>query len=99
MDKQTIDSEQQAMAEDHPRRSCTLVASSERGDKDVANHDAKARAADEYPHGARLAAIVFSLMLGMFLVALDNVSSPCPRCTTQLTKVINRPSSARPFPK
>lgn len=28
---------------------------------------------DEYPHGFRLAAIVISLMLGMFLVALDNV--------------------------
>ena len=37
---------------------------------DVTNDDAKARAADEYPHGARLAAVVFSLMLGMFLVAL-----------------------------
>lgn len=29
---------------------------------------------DDYPHGARLAIIVLSLMLGMFLVALDNVS-------------------------
>lgn len=28
---------------------------------------------DKYAHGARLAAIVVSLMLGMFLVALDNV--------------------------
>lgn len=30
----------------------------------------------DYPQGARLAAIVVSLLLGMFLVALDNV-----RCT------------------
>jgi hypothetical protein len=29
---------------------------------------------DGYPHGLRLAAIVMSLMLGTFLVALDNVS-------------------------
>jgi hypothetical protein len=76
MDKQIIDSEKQTTAEDPPRRSCTLVSSSEQGGMDIANHDAKARAADEYPHGARLAAVVFSLMLGMFLVALDNVSPP-----------------------
>jgi MFS transporter, DHA2 family, glioxin efflux transporter len=29
---------------------------------------------DDYPHGFRLTAIVISLMLGTFLVALDNVS-------------------------
>jgi len=28
---------------------------------------------DEYLHGTRLAALTVSLMLGMFLVALDNV--------------------------
>jgi len=28
----------------------------------------------DYPHGIRLAAIVGSLMLGMFLVSLDNVN-------------------------
>jgi len=28
---------------------------------------------EEYPGGARLAALIASLMLGMFLVALDNV--------------------------
>jgi hypothetical protein len=32
---------------------------------------------DEYPHGARLAVIVVSLMLSTFLVALDNVSDCC----------------------
>ncbi|OGE47443.1 hypothetical protein PENARI_c044G07987 [Penicillium arizonense] len=85
MDKQTIDSEQQVMAEDHPRHSCTLVSSSERGDRDVANYDAKARAADEYPHGARLAAVVFSLMLGVFLVALDNtiLGTAIPKITDE----------------
>jgi hypothetical protein len=31
---------------------------------------------DDYPHGFRLIAIVISLMLGTFLVALDNVSRP-----------------------
>jgi hypothetical protein len=29
---------------------------------------------DDYPHGFRLAAIIISLILGTFLVALDNVS-------------------------
>ncbi len=38
--------------------------------------------AEEYAHGLRLAALVISLLLGMFLVALDNVrlqSSPQAR--------------------
>ena len=30
---------------------------------------------DEYPHGLRLVAVVVSLVLGTFLVALDNVST------------------------
>lgn len=30
---------------------------------------------DEYLHGTRLTALTVSLMLGMFLVALDNVRS------------------------
>jgi hypothetical protein len=32
--------------------------------------------AEEYPTGLRLAAIVLSLMLVMFLISLDNVGSP-----------------------
>ena len=76
MDKQNADSEKQATAKDPSQRLCTLVSSSEQGGLDVAIHEAKPGAADEYPHGARLAAVVFSLMLGMFLVALDNVSPP-----------------------
>ncbi|KAJ6010258.1 hypothetical protein N7499_004340 [Penicillium canescens] len=86
MDKQTIDSEKHTMAEDHPRRSRTLLeSSSEGGDMDVASHDAKAQAADEYPHGARLAAVVLSLMLGMFLVALDNtiLGTAIPKITDE----------------
>ena len=30
---------------------------------------------EDYAHGSRLTALVISLMLGMFLVALDNVRS------------------------
>lgn len=76
MDKQAINSEKQAMAEDPPQTSSTLVSGSESGGIHVANDEAKADATDEYPHGARLAAVVLSLMLGMFLIALDNVSPP-----------------------
>ncbi|CAG8908672.1 unnamed protein product [Penicillium egyptiacum] len=85
MDRQTTDSEKQRAAEDPPRRSCTPMSSSERGGMDVANQDAKARVADEYPHGARLAAVVFSLMLGMFLVALDNtiLGTAIPKITDE----------------
>ena len=40
----------------------------------------------EYPHGARLAVIVVSLMLSTFLVALDNVSD-CPYIHIQTYKL------------
>ncbi|KAL3473407.1 major facilitator superfamily domain-containing protein [Aspergillus californicus] len=47
---------------------------------------------DEYPHGARLAAIMLSLMLGMFIVSLDNtiLGTAIPKITDEfhdLTKV------------
>lgn len=41
---------------------------------EVGNTDGTEGSIDPYPHGARLAAIILSLMLGMFLVSLDNVS-------------------------
>lgn len=76
MDKKAINSKKKVTAENPPQASSTLVSGSESGGIHVANDDAKAHATDEYPHGARLAAVVLSLMLGMFLVALDNVSPP-----------------------
>ncbi|KAL4750022.1 hypothetical protein BDW72DRAFT_176708 [Aspergillus terricola var. indicus] len=44
-----------------------------------------ADAVDDYPHGARLAIIVLSLMLGMFLVALDNtiLGTAIPKITDE----------------
>ncbi|OQE15365.1 hypothetical protein PENFLA_c032G05761 [Penicillium flavigenum] len=85
MDRQNTDSEKQATAEDPSQHLCTLVSTSEQRGMNVANHDAKPGAADEYPHGARLAAVVFSLMLGMFLVALDNtiLGTAIPKITDQ----------------
>ena len=38
---------------------------------------------DEYPRGLRLVAVVVSLVLGTFLVALDNVSTSTYRCNAE----------------
>ena len=81
MDKQPIHSEESAQAKSPPQSSPspTTVSISPHDDADITSQDAMTSATDateEYPHGARLAAIVFSLMLAMFLVALDNVSPP-----------------------
>lgn len=54
---------------------------------------------DGHAHGLRLAAIVVSLLLAMFLVALDNVSAMLGEPLRQLTKALARPSSARPSPR
>lgn len=50
-------------------------------DQIVEAHDVN----EEYVNGARLAALVISLMLGMFLVALDNtiLSTAIPKITDQ----------------
>ncbi|KAJ5512623.1 Major facilitator superfamily domain general substrate transporter [Penicillium fimorum] len=84
MEKQTIYIDKHTTAEDPSRHSSTLVASSERSDTDIANHDAKAPT-DEYPHGTHLAVVMFSLMLGMFLVALDNtiLGTAIPKITDE----------------
>jgi hypothetical protein len=53
---------------------------------------------DQFTHGARLVALTTSLMLGMFLVALDNV---CPRGFCSILSIekaestLSRQSSAR----
>jgi hypothetical protein len=72
-----MNSEKQATTEYHPPGGMDVAS---HDSIDVASHDKKTHADDEYPHGARLAALVISLMLGMFLVALDNVSSPFREC-------------------
>lgn len=54
----------------------------------------------EYAHGTRLFALTASLMLGMFLTALDNVSLPGHRGASAHTDYASdRPSSALRFPK
>ncbi|CAG9978494.1 unnamed protein product [Clonostachys byssicola] len=52
---------------------------------DVGNAEAAANPVDEYPTGSRLATIVVSLMLAMFLVALDNtiLGTAIPKITDE----------------
>ncbi|KAJ5533855.1 Major facilitator superfamily domain general substrate transporter [Penicillium freii] len=85
MAKLAINSEKQATPEDPPQTSSTLMSGSESGSIHIANDDAKSHATDDYPHGARLAAVVISLMLGMFLVALDNtiLGTAIPKITDE----------------
>lgn len=77
MASQNIDLEEQPPTKDSsPRLSLSESASEPKeGVTEEENYEVETTVTDEYPHGARLAAIVISLMLGMFLVALDNVSS------------------------
>jgi len=76
MATKSLHSEKQLDTEDSSQRSATMAATSEQKENaiDTGEVDAKHPVAAIYPHGARLTAIVISLMLGMFLVALDNVS-------------------------
>lgn len=55
---------------------------------------------DDYAHGKRLVALTVSLMLGMFLVALDNVCFYNPQGPQQGdNNFIGRQSSVRQFPE
>ena len=74
MATEPIDSEKQTTTEDSPQISSTTATTSGPGATKDGNTEARIPVTEEYPHGSRLAAIVISLMLGMFLVALDNVS-------------------------
>jgi hypothetical protein len=57
------------------------TSSNEADPADLANVNEKEEVAldDKYAHGARLTAIVVSLLLGMFLVAIDNVRNSWSR--------------------
>jgi len=65
----------QRTAENPAHRStlATTVPKSKEDAAEATNDETESSSADEYPHGARLTAIVVSLLLSMFLVALDNV--------------------------
>jgi MFS transporter, DHA2 family, glioxin efflux transporter len=71
-----VEPETQPAVQDPLRTLSTLAATSEPkiNSLEASNIEAGNPKEDDYSHGAHLAAIVVSLMLGMFLVALDNVS-------------------------
>jgi hypothetical protein len=73
MDTQSVELEKQSSAETFSQQPESAAAAMERSAKDVESIEAGTPIADEYPHGARLAVIVVSLLLGLFLVSLDNV--------------------------
>ena len=49
------------------------TSSNEADPADLANDKEEVAPDDKFAHGARLTAMIVSLLLGMFLVALDNV--------------------------
>lgn len=88
----------QAATEGSPHFSSPVEAMSESDAVKNEMLEAGAPGIDEYPHGARLTAIVVSLMLGMFLVALDNVSHIFFN-VDRADQPVDRPSLARRFQK
>ncbi|KAL4883823.1 major facilitator superfamily-domain-containing protein [Aspergillus karnatakaensis] len=87
------DTEKQPTTEDSPRYSSTIATSSEPSVAEIKGSQEDTTAEDEYPHGTRLVAIVASLMLGMFLVALDNtiLGTAIPKITDEF-KDLNKVS-------
>ncbi|CAH0052423.1 unnamed protein product [Clonostachys solani] len=63
----------------------TAPSLSKEGVADVGSAEVAADSSDEYPTGSRLATIVVSLMLAMFLVALDNtiLGTAIPKITDE----------------
>lgn len=59
--------------QDSSASTTTTPSLTKEGLVDVGNAEVATNPVDEYPTGSRLATIVVSLMLAMFLVALDNV--------------------------
>jgi hypothetical protein len=69
---QSTDPEKLSMSEDSSQPLDTIPTVSPPVGKEAS--DDGAPGADDYLHGKQLFAIVISLVLGMFLIALDNVS-------------------------
>ena len=100
MAAQQTNSEKQSSTESPSSRSSigARISEPEEGGTELRNAEGDALATDDYPHGSRLAAIFTSLMLAMFLVALDNVGCVLGDAVKRLTHALTRRSSARPFP-
>jgi len=75
METQLIPPQQQLKSEGSSQGSFSMAATAKLKEDtaDVGNTEVDSHGADDCPHGARLTAIVISLLPSMFLVALDNV--------------------------
>ncbi|KAL3440598.1 major facilitator superfamily-domain-containing protein [Aspergillus insuetus] len=80
-----IDGEKAPVAADTTPAASTGAAISESDETEIGKAEATTPPADEYIHGFRLAVLAASLMLGMFLVALDNtiLGTAIPRITDE----------------
>jgi MFS transporter, DHA2 family, glioxin efflux transporter len=81
-----MDSEKQSTTKTSPGQPTSVEMTGKEAETDASG----AFVAEEYPHGTRLAAIVMSLLLGMFLVALDNVRRIHPFLTYHRANPIYR---------
>ncbi|GKZ24625.1 hypothetical protein AbraIFM66951_012029 [Aspergillus brasiliensis] len=87
-----VETEKQPVSSDSAPATTTVDRVSESDETEVAKNETDSPAPVEYPRGFRLFVLVASLMLGMFLVALDNtiVGTAIPKITDEfqdLTKV------------
>lgn len=73
MATQQVESEKQSSDIPQPLSKTAAISEPGRAASEVDNAKDETAITDDYAHGPRLAALVISLMLGMFLVALDNV--------------------------
>ncbi|KAL2844118.1 major facilitator superfamily-domain-containing protein [Aspergillus pseudoustus] len=80
-----VDPEKLPVASDSPPATSITGGVSESDETEVAKNETDTPVPDEYPHGVRLVVLVVSLMLGMFLVALDNtiLGTAIPKITDE----------------
>jgi hypothetical protein len=69
----TIDGEKAAVAAETTPAASAMAPVSESDETEIGKPETVTPPAEEYIHGFRLVVLAVSLMLGMFLVALDNV--------------------------
>ncbi|KAL2813862.1 major facilitator superfamily domain-containing protein [Aspergillus granulosus] len=81
----TEDIEKQTATSDSPPATSTMAAVPESDEMEVEKNESDPPAPDEYSHGLRLVVLTVSLMLGVFLISLDNtiLGTAIPRITDE----------------
>ncbi|KAL3488145.1 major facilitator superfamily domain-containing protein [Aspergillus germanicus] len=81
----TVDGEKAPVAAEATPAASTMAAVSESDETEIGKAETVTPPAEEYIHGFRLVVLAVSLMLGMFLVALDNtiLGTAIPRITDE----------------